>query len=263
MVCFFSPNIWQMMTFLNPHDALIPKIPFSFFVDFWVQVISAARGSVSVGFGGFRQLSPFWGGRSSQGALSNPPSLPTESPPALVLTDRLIRIGAWSERSAVGRVTVLWAVTGPWGPWAIGPGPCQSQWWGLQPCALERLPSPTGTKCCGQALKACPWVACRAGRRPRSAPQTRAAGTMDSATSHGGVTVASEAERQSKAHDPINSSFQWTPSSETSLIAERHCAFIPKVGVRATSGAVLRGIQGGCPWIPLLWRAVGSGVGGP
>ena len=27
---FFSPNIWQMMTFLNPLDGLIPKIPFSF-----------------------------------------------------------------------------------------------------------------------------------------------------------------------------------------------------------------------------------------
>ena len=27
---FFSPNIWQMMTFLNPLDALIPIITFSF-----------------------------------------------------------------------------------------------------------------------------------------------------------------------------------------------------------------------------------------
>ena len=25
---FFSPNIWQMMIFLHPLDALIPKIPF-------------------------------------------------------------------------------------------------------------------------------------------------------------------------------------------------------------------------------------------
>ena len=30
---FFSPNIWQMMTFLNPLDTLIPKTPFSFFQD--------------------------------------------------------------------------------------------------------------------------------------------------------------------------------------------------------------------------------------
>ena len=39
---FFSPNTWQMMTFLNP---------------------SEARGSVSLGFWGSRQLSPFWEGR--------------------------------------------------------------------------------------------------------------------------------------------------------------------------------------------------------
>ena len=66
------------MTFLNPLDALIPKIPFSFFADFSVRVTSEARGSVSVGFWGSRQLSPFWGG-SSQGALSTPS---IESPPA-------------------------------------------------------------------------------------------------------------------------------------------------------------------------------------
>ena len=41
---FFSPNIWQMMTFLNPLDALIPKFPSSFFADFWVRVTSEARG---------------------------------------------------------------------------------------------------------------------------------------------------------------------------------------------------------------------------
>ena len=58
---FFSPNIWQMMTCLNPLDALIPKIPFSFFSDFWVWVTSEARGSDSVGFWGSCQLSPFWG----------------------------------------------------------------------------------------------------------------------------------------------------------------------------------------------------------
>ena len=49
---FFPPNVWQMMTFLNPLDALIPKIPFSFFADFWVWVTSGAWVSVSVGFGG-------------------------------------------------------------------------------------------------------------------------------------------------------------------------------------------------------------------
>ena len=77
MVNFFSPNVWQMMTFLNPLDALIPKIPFSFFAFFWVWVTSEALGSVSVGFWGSRQLSLFWGrgGGSSQGALSHPPPL--------------------------------------------------------------------------------------------------------------------------------------------------------------------------------------------
>ena len=69
MVNFF-PNMWQMM--LN--NVLIPKIPFSFFADFWVRVTSEAPG-VSLGrILGSRQLSPFWGrGGSSQGALSTPP----------------------------------------------------------------------------------------------------------------------------------------------------------------------------------------------
>ena len=44
---FFPPNTWQMMTFLNPLEALIPKIPFSFFADFWVQVTSEAQGDQS------------------------------------------------------------------------------------------------------------------------------------------------------------------------------------------------------------------------
>ena len=57
MVKKFSANAWQMITFLNPIDALIPKIPFSFFAVFWVQVTSGARGSVSVGFWGPCQLS--------------------------------------------------------------------------------------------------------------------------------------------------------------------------------------------------------------
>ena len=30
----FSPKTWQMMIFLNPLDALVPKIPFSFFAEF-------------------------------------------------------------------------------------------------------------------------------------------------------------------------------------------------------------------------------------
>ena len=60
-----------MKIFLNALDALIP---FSFFPDFWVWVTSEARGSVSVGFWGSCQLSPFfWGGGSCRRALSTPP----------------------------------------------------------------------------------------------------------------------------------------------------------------------------------------------
>ena len=44
MVNFFPPNPWQMMTFLNPLDALIPKIPFSFFAEFGVLVTSGPGG---------------------------------------------------------------------------------------------------------------------------------------------------------------------------------------------------------------------------
>ena len=75
MVNFFLTNIWQMMTFLNPLDALIPKIPFSIFADFWVWVTSEAWGSVSVGFLGVLSIEPFWGrgGGACQGALLDPP----------------------------------------------------------------------------------------------------------------------------------------------------------------------------------------------
>ena len=57
-----------------PLDALIPKIPFSFFPDFRAWVTSEAWGSDSVGFWGSCQLSPFWGGGGSgRRALSPPP----------------------------------------------------------------------------------------------------------------------------------------------------------------------------------------------
>ena len=62
MVNFFSPNIWQMMFFLHPLDALIPKIPVSFFADFWVRVTPGARESVSVGFWGVPSIEPLLGG---------------------------------------------------------------------------------------------------------------------------------------------------------------------------------------------------------
>ena len=70
---FFFPNTWQMMTFLNPLDALIPKIPFPFFAEFCVGVTSGVWGLVSVGFWGSRRLSRLWGGRSSERAVSTPP----------------------------------------------------------------------------------------------------------------------------------------------------------------------------------------------
>ena len=68
------------MTFLNPLDALIPKIPFSVFAVFWVWVTSEARGSVSVGFWGSHQLSPFWGG--GWGGSIDPPLPPLQLKPA-------------------------------------------------------------------------------------------------------------------------------------------------------------------------------------
>ena len=70
-----------MMTFLNPLDALIPKIPFSFFAEFWARVTPGARGSVFVGFWEARQLSPFWGwGGASQRAPLPPPETKARAP---------------------------------------------------------------------------------------------------------------------------------------------------------------------------------------
>ena len=63
-----------------PPGALIRKIPFSFFPDFWVWVTSEARGSVSVGFLGSCQLSLFGGGPT--GGLYRPPPPPGNENPA-------------------------------------------------------------------------------------------------------------------------------------------------------------------------------------
>ena len=59
---FFSTKSMANDDSSEPLDALIPKIPFSFFVKLWVRVTSGARRSVSVGFWGGMPIEPFWGG---------------------------------------------------------------------------------------------------------------------------------------------------------------------------------------------------------
>ena len=85
MVDFSSPNTWQIMNFPNPLNGLIPKIPFSFFAEFWVRVTSGPRGSVSVGFWGGRQMSPFWGegGVQPEGCIDPPPPQTKARPPTV------------------------------------------------------------------------------------------------------------------------------------------------------------------------------------
>ena len=88
MVKFFSPNALQMMTFLDPLDALIPKVPFSFF---FCQISGPGHlRDPGVGLGGIflgPSIEPFFlrvggGGGSSQRAVSPPPPPPLfESPP--------------------------------------------------------------------------------------------------------------------------------------------------------------------------------------
>ena len=68
----FSPNTWQMMTFLNPLDALIPKIQFLFFLPNCGSRSPAGPG-VSLG----RIL----GGLSMEPFLYRPHPLGDESPP--------------------------------------------------------------------------------------------------------------------------------------------------------------------------------------
>ena len=85
---FFPPNTWQMMIFLNPLDALTPKIPFSLFAEFWVRVTSGDRG-VSLGtiFGGSVNFEPFlrWGSVKPEGCIEHPlpPAAEVENPPTL------------------------------------------------------------------------------------------------------------------------------------------------------------------------------------
>ena len=61
-----------MITFLNPLDALIPKIPFSFFAEFQVRVTFGARGvSLSRILGG-PSIEPFFGDLDSGFWLARP-----------------------------------------------------------------------------------------------------------------------------------------------------------------------------------------------
>ena len=57
-------------------DSKNPIFIFFFLADFWVWVTSGARGSVSVGFWGARQLSPFFGGGLVRGLYRSPPPPP-------------------------------------------------------------------------------------------------------------------------------------------------------------------------------------------
>ena len=68
---YFSTSTWQMMSFLIPLDALIPKISFSFLA----KILVRAPGSVLVGFLGARQLSPLRGGVYMARNAAEPPSL--------------------------------------------------------------------------------------------------------------------------------------------------------------------------------------------
>ena len=87
MVKIFSPNIWQMMTFLNSLDALIPKIPFSFFCRFLGLGHLRGPGVSLVRILGFPSIELFFwrgggGGGASQGALSTPaPPAPSLASP--------------------------------------------------------------------------------------------------------------------------------------------------------------------------------------
>ena len=93
------------MTFLNPLDALIPKIPFSFFSNFWVWATSEARGSVSVGFSGSCQLSPFGRGFRPEGSIDPPPRETKARPPLSYTTDVWCVGGGWHKASMGGEGT--------------------------------------------------------------------------------------------------------------------------------------------------------------
>ena len=66
--------------FSEPPRRADSQNPIFIFPDFWVWVTSEARGSVSVGFWGSCQLSPFWGVRP-EGSIEPPPLPETKTRP--------------------------------------------------------------------------------------------------------------------------------------------------------------------------------------
>ena len=100
MVKFFfhlPPNVWQMMTFLNPLDTLIPRFPFSFFAEVWVRVTSEAPGASLVRILWVPSIEPFLGeGGVPAGGLYRPPPPPgSESPPAPAKALEPLGGGVW------------------------------------------------------------------------------------------------------------------------------------------------------------------------
>ena len=67
MVNFFSTKYMAHDDFSDPLNALIPKIPFSFFAEFWVRGTGDSLGKILGG----GSIEPFGGG-SSQRAVSTP-----------------------------------------------------------------------------------------------------------------------------------------------------------------------------------------------
>ena len=81
MVKFFPPNIWQMMIFLNPLGALIPKIPFSFFCRFLGLGHLRGPGVSLVRIFWVPSIEPrFGGGGLARGLYRHPPTPPIDSP---------------------------------------------------------------------------------------------------------------------------------------------------------------------------------------
>ena len=106
---FFSSNTWQMMTFLNPLDALISKIPFPFF---FCRIFGPGhlRGlGVSLGriFGG-PSIEPFLGeGVFSQRAVSNPPPPPeTRCACDTGAYASPVSVASWPRRRKLGEAVV-------------------------------------------------------------------------------------------------------------------------------------------------------------